>query len=247
MIHYITADLRRIIKRLPHIIALAFVLAILIILIAVIRNGDAWTSVTFTLTVEKYIAFLPLLLGLIELLAVFADDFKAKTMQVAIGIGIPRRQVVLSKFLETAVLALTDLILFTAVCFIAGAVCGAGLNGGQIMEICINMTGDWLSIIGYASFTMILLFFTQSTGPGTLLNILFSYGLINTLIGLTDEIDAIQFLHIGQYTFTSLQKLFITRLQIGSFHFGSFIGIILYILCGCLLSILVFRHRELDF
>ncbi|MGL6269561.1 MAG: hypothetical protein ACRC2O_16625, partial [Chitinophagaceae bacterium] len=83
--------------------------AILIIVLVIASKGQ-WNAVTFVLAVEQYIEFLPVLIGLVELISVFTEDFKAKTMQVAIGIGSPRYRIVLSKLIEMMLLVLVDLM-----------------------------------------------------------------------------------------------------------------------------------------
>jgi len=246
MRNYVLADLKRIIKRLPRIIVMAIIYAALLAVIyAAYKN--LWTSITFVLYVEQYIAVLTTGLGLVELITVYADDFKAKTMQVAIGIGIPRRVVVLCKVIEAAVLTLIDLLLFALVAFAAGAVLHAGLETDQITEILISLLKVWLSVVSYVNLAMILMFFTQSTGPGTLLYLALSMGILNMLVSLLAGIEEIEFLHLDNYMLTTFIKTFTTRLMIGNFSAGALIGILVYIAIGYFLTVFLFRKRELEF
>ena len=98
MHNYVMTDFRRIGKRLPRILLVLAVYSILFIINLVTLTQGTLDSVNFVIMTESFIGGMPLMIGTIELIAVFSDDFKAKTMQVAIGIGIPRYKVVLSKF-----------------------------------------------------------------------------------------------------------------------------------------------------
>ena len=246
MINYIYADIKRIAKRLPRIIALIIVYAILLTVIAVTRSSN-WNSVMFINAVEQYSLILPLVIGLVEIAAVYSDDFKAKAMQIAIGTGMPRRRVVLSKYLEIILLVLADVLICALLAFAAGAVLGADIDADQASELAMRFLGVWLNIISYLSLTMILMFYMQGTGGGTILYLVLSLHIINNLIGLVAGIKAIQFLHIDSYTLTSMLQAFTTRLYIGTFSAGRFAGIILYIVAGYTASAFVFSRRELDF
>ncbi|MGL4284045.1 MAG: hypothetical protein ACRCSI_10700, partial [Eubacterium aggregans] len=103
------------------------------------------------LAVEQYIGFLTVMIGLVELLSVFSDDFKAKTMQVAIGLGIFRWCIVLCKLIEVMVLVLADLLIFALVVFIAAPFVRVAPNVQQVLEMMGNLFGVWLGIIGFSS------------------------------------------------------------------------------------------------
>lgn len=246
MLNYIRADLKRIFTRVPRLVVLFLCYAGLAAIILVLHN-EQWNSVVFTSGVEQYIKFLTAGLGLLELISVYSDDFRAKTMQVAIGIGIPRRNVVICKITEVGILVLADLLLFGAIMFTMGGILKSDINADQTMELIAYLVKTWISILSYMSLSMILLFFTQSSGPGTLLYVGLSIGLLKGLFELLAGIDAIQFLHLNTYTLSALLNTFGTRLLVGIFHVPSFFGILVYFAAGNLLTIFLFQKRELEF
>ena len=91
-------------------------------------------------------------LGLFDILAVFSEDFKAKTMQVAIGRGVSRTQVVLTKLLDVAMVLLTDLVLFFVLTVGLSWGLGAPLTGSRLTQHVIDFLVQWLDGIGYTEY-----------------------------------------------------------------------------------------------
>lgn len=99
MLDYITADYIRIMKRVPRIIGLVLYFIAMIIFMMVRFNSTTsnWTSVSFVSATNSFIIFFSLFCGLFEFLSAISDDLKAKTMQVAIGLGISRSKLLLRR------------------------------------------------------------------------------------------------------------------------------------------------------
>ncbi|MCI2049769.1 MAG: hypothetical protein LKJ76_08650 [Lachnospiraceae bacterium] len=247
MRNYISADLKRICRRIPRAIVLASVYVILILIVVLSAGQNTWNSVTFTLIVEQYIAALTVIFGIIELISVYSDDFKAKTMQVAIGTGLQRDRVVFSKYTELLVLTFADLVLFAAAALISAAVVKTGYSADQAMEISVLCFKVWLSIAGYSSLSMILIFFTQATGLATLLYLGLAAKIVSALLSLLTDLDAIQFLHLNRLLLSTMLDTFGSRLVLNNFNVPSFIGILVYIGIGYAATVFLFRKRELEF
>lgn len=246
MANYIIADLKRISVRIPRLIALAAVYAVLVLLIF-LSDRSALTSVTFVLFVGQYISYLPVILGTLALLAVYGDDFKARTMQVAIGIGITRSKVVICKLIEMMIVVLIDIFVLTAVVGISAAVLDMALTGEQVMEITAQLFTMWISIIAYSSLAMILLFFTQAAGIAVLLYIALSAKIVSSIVAFPLEIDALLRFHLNRYLLTPFLMRFKTHLVLGSFDVPTFLGVVVYIVAGVGIAIALFRKRELEF
>lgn len=246
MFNYILADLKRIALRIPRALVMVAIYAILIIVLVIASKGQ-WNAVTFVLAVEQYIEFLPVLIGLVELISVFTEDFKAKTMQVAIGIGIPRYRIVLSKLIEMMLLVLVDLMFVFVIALITGAIMQVWPDGQQLMAILGNLFGTWMGAMAYASLTMILIFFTQGMGIATLLYLAFCGKIVYTLLDIIFSIEIITSLHLQRFTLTAMIQLFNSKILLGTFSTATFLGILLYIVLGYLGAVAVFNRRELDF
>lgn len=247
MINYLRADLKRIYMRIPRLIALLVVYAALIAMLC-FSVDEEWNGINFVVTLSQFSIALPVLLGVIELVSVYADDFKAKTMQIAIGIGIKRRRVILVKLIEMAVLICTDLLFLALVALIVGGgILHAGLQAEQYVDTAVLILDVWMKIVGYSSISMILMFFMQSTGMATLVYIALSSTVVYRLSSMLLEAKWIAPLHLGRYTITALLNIFHSQLVLGNFHIASLIGILIYVGLGFGITVFLFKGRELEF
>lgn len=247
MINYILADLKRITLRIPRAVAMVVILGILIAYMRTAATGSQWNVITYTLTLEQYFGMLTVMLGVVELISVFSEDFKAKTMQVAIGIGIPRWRIVLSKFIELMVLVFVDLVVIALVALIAAPILQVAPNGEQVMEILGNLFSVWLGIIAYGTLCTILIFFTQGIGIATILYLALASGIVNSILEILFSLDAVKSFHLQRFTLTAIIKMFNARILLGTFSFPNFLGILLYTALAFTATLAIFSKRELDF
>ena len=248
MIHYILADLKRIIRRIPFLICMLITVATLVIAFVYSYATQDWNAVTFQMTIRVYSnLLLTHLLGLFVYIAVFSDDCKAKTMQVAIGTGLSRRAVVLSKFADVCIVTFGALIFLVLVCIVAQPVLGVSMVASQYGDVALGFIQAGVHIIGYICITMIPTFLMQSAGFGTLFYLALSTGLVGWLLDLLFKMKYVQGLHLDQTHFNILVDKVFTRLESGVFDAASFIGVVIYIVCAVLITVLLFRKRELEF
>ena len=246
MLNFIRADLRRIFFRIPRVIGTLLVYAILFVVLFIIQKGGV-TSVTFLELVSKFISYLPLIWGLFILIAIFADDFRAKTMQVAIGLRIPRSQIVIGKLIETIILTVFEISLLFLFTVGASIFMKAGLNASQIHELMVKFFMAGVNMVGYISLTMILMFFTQSTGGGRILYLALNGSIIYTILDIVSVFETLEPLRLTSFSLTYLLSVAEARWIIGIIDIRSWIGIILYLVISTILTIVLFRRRELEF
>lgn len=247
MKNYIKADLIRIATHIPRIFLLA---AINVIFVLVVRDSakyDSFNSVTYLSFIGTYCRFLPVILGVIELVAVYSTDFKAKTMQFAIGIGVKREQVIISKLIEMMAILLLDLAIIIAVILVCGAVFGVGFTSWQYMEVFSRFFSIWLKISLFMSITMIAIFFMQGTGLAMILYLIMAGGFSDEIVSMLLSMSFLSPLRLNLILPTSLVDSFLTRMILGNFSIGRFIGILIYIVLGYIATVLIFRKRELEF
>ena len=247
MTNYISADLKRIFKRVPRLIVLAAVYAGFIIYLAASGAGKGRGSDYISLSNQYLANMLPLLFGVIELISVFSEDFRAKTMQIAIGRGMERWQVVLCKFFELCILVVIDLLMMGIVVWIAGIFMSTGLSSGNIGDLFIDLFSVWLSVISYGSLTMILIFYMQGTGTSIFLYLLLASNILGILLDLLFTLPALSSMNIDSFLLTGLLDDFTTALMKGSFSFPEFLGICAYTAAGLLFTTVLFEKRELEF
>lgn len=247
MLNYIGADLRRIFTRIPRALLLTVIYAVLIIIVAVSHQSGDFDSVSFILSFGTFIKVMPLAIGIVELVSIFSADFKAKTMQAAIGSGISRRHVVLSKLIEVMVVILVDVLLLAAVTWILTGIYGIRLTSDQMMEVFARFFTVWLKTCCLIDLAMILMFYSQGTGIAMIFYLLCAAGLLKTLLDIVLSADFLKKLHLASFLPTSLIDTFQTRMILGSFSLERFIGIALYMVGAYFITVFVFKKRELEF
>lgn len=249
MLNYIRADLSRILRRVPRILLLLLSVAgFAIYFLYQSSQYMTWNSVTLLASVSSALIALDLAFGLIEIHSVFSDDFKAKTMQVTIGIGTPRRRVVLSKQLELLILLTLDFLVMFVIILGAAAATDVTLDGSQLAELAIYCVSGVLTSLVAGSLSMIPLFYLQNATLSLLIYIIVSLDPISMILNmLTPTSEILAELNLSSYLYSSLLSIFRAQLILGRFSLRSFIGILIYLLIGYGASSLIFQKRELEF
>lgn len=248
MLRYIVADLKRILLRGPRTLALLFTYFFGIISMFGAHKSGNWNSVVMVSWMDQFTAIMLIMLGVIEIFAVYGDDFKAKSMQVAIGVGISRKKIVFGKMIEMAVLVLVDIVVGVLIMIAFG--CGVfrtEIRPEQVGEICAMYSTAWLYIMACSSLALILAFIVQGTALPAILYLLFALGVVDGSVGALLNLKWIKELHLAQFQLTSLLEVFKARLILGTFRWGEFIGILIYFAIGFVATMLLFEKRELEF
>ena len=246
MKQYIVADLKRIVGRVPYWICMLLLIGYMMTLF-LFQSLINWNAVTYLVTASAFAGMLPIFFGLLVFIAVFSVDFNTKTMQVAIGTGLSRAEVVLSKAVEVFVITIAGIFLIGVIVLLAGVVTGVGMNATHAMEIINSLWMKGVAIISYNYIAMILIFFTQKPGVGTMCYIALATPVVEILVSVINDIKLIKELDIRRFYLASLIDTAHTRLILGTFDIASFIGIAAYIMAGVAVTILLFRKRELEF
>lgn len=250
MFKYIRADLYRIFHQVFRYIWLILCLVIMVALQIHFAMKDNLNALGFAASIHVYVVIASIICGIGELSAVFTDDFRAKTMQIAIGSGVSRRHVVLAKLLEVTFLLLVDLLLLVLLMFLSGVVVmGLSFTAHPIQQMLAEVLAALLRIVLCCDVTMILLFYTQKSGFAPLLFLVLYWDPINILFkAFFSTNETFQRLHLGDYTMDALAGTISTQLGLGaSFPAMQLIVMLAYIAAVYLLVCLVFKKRELDF
>lgn len=245
MKRYMNADLHRIFTRVPRYIVLAVLFAAIFFVIT--QTSEDKTVYEFISGFISYVNFFFGVIGLAEFIFVYADDFKAKTMQVAIGTGISRKRVILTKWAEVAVLMLIDMLVMALLIIVAAAAKGVGFTADVAGQFLILLIFGVIKVIGSVGFTMIFIFWTHNTTVGILIYLVTVSEIVAHLFESVLEAGFLSSLHISSYTFSGLMQLSRARMMAGSFNFWYNFGMILYLAAFFFLTCLVFRRRELEF
>lgn len=245
MIHYLIADFYRIFKRIPRYIVLLILFAGSVAIMMATADGRTPYQIVDLLT--KYAFVICAVFAIVEYIYVYNDDFKAKSMQIAIGRGISRSGVILTKWLEVTILCVIDYLILVAIIIVCSKIKGASFSGEPASDVIIVMLTALMKVITAVGFTMIFTFFSQNSTLGMLLFILSITGIGEMIISALISVGFLDSLHLSSYLPNALIDTFKTRAIIGTFSIPFFLGVIAYNVAFFFAAKLIFKKRELDF
>lgn len=252
MVNYILADYKRVISRLPRIAFLVIFEAIFAFVIlnkwnkatgnynsvALLDDSDLFFSIWFTH-----------ILCVVDFVQSFSYDFSAKTIQVALGIGISRLQVILSKLIQTALVIFTDLLVTFGVLCVLCAITGNTLTGHQIMYLVFNGMGCVLISSLSVCLVMPVVFRVQNMVMSMVGCFALILGVPSMIMRWITRIGPVFLarLELDRFTHDSCVDLLVSNAVSGNFQLIPLIGIIVWYAIGIYMTWLLFRKMELDF
>lgn len=248
MLNYIHADLHRIFRRIPRCVFIILFYAIILGVECYQAVSKSYNSVNLMADSPTFFGIASLVLGIVELQSVFSDDFRAKTMQIAIGLGLSRPKVVLVKLLDVAILSVVDQMVLMFLFILGGMGCGISLLGDQIRMLVVSALGCALSTILMTALTMIPLFYLQSTSLAILFFLLISADPLQLILAMFSTNEIVLNLHLQELPYSVVTSTLTTQLALGNtLPIPQLLGTIAYLVLAYGLTVLVFRKRELDF
>ena len=250
MLNYFRADIKRILGNKSHAFSMILLFFIFFALLFVPSRTTQVTSVSLVASACNIIDWLMTFVGLFEMIAVFSEDFKVKTMQVAIGLGISRTQVVFCKLLEVMFLIVLDCIMLILLLLVNAAIFSTGMPMVVFKDLlCALLVKGIMCLAINASITMAVLFVTQSIVLAIFVYMCVGYDALGMLLtlGLMFGFDWIETLHLNRLTISHFMGLLHSRLVLGQFHAGAFLGMCAYIAAGLVATCKLFGKQELDF
>lgn len=247
MKNYISADFHRIATKKSRILLMVLLIvgSMVYMLYGETTVGDDVIRITTGIGKLDFLYAWGIML--IIILISYGDDFRAKSMQVALGMGLTRRQVVFSKWISmTAIIMIDGLFLDGAqfaVVIATGKLAGSYVIWHTIYSLILNV----LTIIMAMTLTMIILFQTQNAILGVLAYFYVVVGATDSIISMAAENSIVQRLHLWNIDVMNQMNRFIEGLQIGQFDIKSFLIVALYAVAGFELTIYLFKKKELDF
>lgn len=246
MIRYISADLYRIFRRKARLIIAIIILYLVGDVFRPHMESDT-TIVEMVDMIETMLKYAPPIIGFLEMFYVFADDFAGKTAQIAIGIGIKRREVVLTKWADMVIISAIDITVIAALASVLSSMKSGAMPTQLLVSVISHAVVAVMSIAVYTSVVMPIMFAMQSVVVSNILYLILSFGLIFKLLEYVAMMEKLQKFNIGSITLTNALNVLRSRMLLGNFHIVSFMTIIIYGAAGILITYLIYRNRELEF
>ena len=192
MMNYLSADLHRVLHKqffLGSVGAFSVLFAVLVF----IYFNPSFTAEMYVAKVTSFLSFFPLIIGVFVFMSVYADDFKCRSMQVAIGFGMPRSRIILAKLLESALLLLGAAVAVGVLVLCAPAVLGLAPDARQTLSLALTVAAEMLRALGYLALSAVPVFLSQDAAGGVIAYVLLASKSVYIILSLV----------LGQEVFTA--------------------------------------------
>lgn len=247
--NYIAADLRRVFRKQSFWGAVGAFAGCFAILVFIYFN-PSFTAEMYSSKMTGFMSFFPMVVGLLTFLSVYADDFKCRSMQVAIGYGMPRGRILFAKLLESAVLLLATSAVMAVLLIAAPLLLGLAPTPQQMASLVLTAGAELLRALGYGAISAVAVFLTQNATGGTILYVLLSsktvYIIATMLLGQDFLRDTVG--DPTKYLYTSMLYTCKAGLVQGGQPYSCLsFALLVYIVLPTGISVVGFRKKELEF
>lgn len=247
MTSYIRADLHRLKTRIPRWIILGIYFLILIRVFWKMAGETSTTAYDISSIFTQIITWTAPVLGMIELIFVYGDDFKAKTMQIGIGHGIKRRHIVLAKLIEYMITCCFDVMALFILNVCISGIRGVTLGSQFIGDMLLVAVFALVKLFATVESVMVLMFFVQSSAIANILFIAIAYGAFGFIFGMLQNIKMFKNIPFSQYMLMKLIDVVKARALIGLIALPQLLGVIIWLLALYVGTCILFEKRELEF
>lgn len=245
MRNLIVSDILRIIKKKTYWIIMGIVLAGS--LINVIRSHSSpFASMTSQASFIR--ATGSIILGICIFLSVYADEFLSRSMQCIIGRGLSRSKLQIAKLLDCVLLTLNSYCLWALWEFILNLIFRTNMQPIEMTALYAAFFTCAIQAIGYATISAIFLYKSSNVAAATVVDILFYMVFYNFLNLTATSVPLAPIIAVDRGCFTGRINQIYTSIVLGQNCGGLIIGTVITFIIGALvISVLVFRKRELEF
>ena len=249
MNNYIGADLRRIFRKQSFLWAFGAFAGCFAILLFIYFN-PSFTAEMYVSKMTGFMSFFPLVVGLLTFLSVYADDFKCRSMQIAIGYGMPRERIIFAKLLESAVLLLATAACMAVLLTAAPLLLGLTPTSQQTASLVLTAGAELLRALGYGAISAVAVFLTQNATGGSILYVLLSSKTVYIIATMLLGQDFLQSTvgDLTKYLYTVMLYTCKSNFVQGEQTFICLIfALLIYIALPTVISVVGFRKKELEF
>ena len=249
MNNYIGADLRRIFRKQSFLWAFGAFAGCFAILVFIYFN-PSFTAEMYVSKMTSFMSYFPLVVGLLTFLSVYADDFKCRSMQIAIGYGMPRGRIIFAKLLESAVILLATTACMAVLLTAAPLLLGLTPTSQQMTSLVLTAGAELLRALGYVAISAVAVFLTQNATGGTILYVLLSsktvYIIATMLLGQDFLLGTVG--DLTKYLYTAMiYTCKADLLQGGQPYLCLIFALLIYVALPTVISVVGFRKKELEF
>ena len=245
----IRADISRILKK-PSVIVF-FCISLVYLCLYVIGSylkyeGDPVVAVK---SLMSYMNMPQLLIGLVILFGVYADDFRSMSYACVIGRGLSRSKLVLAKLLDTVILTVLMYGIITLVLRLGLALVGCSLTPRLSRAFYMTILMAVYKTVGYIALSSMILYITDNIPVATisLLLLYIAVPFSALLLSLKPQVKA---LHIERLHYAGLADNAFSDFLFGAAGAGIgklVFGLLVYLGLVLFVTIRIFDKKELEF
>ena len=245
----IRADIRRILKKRSVIVLFFIALAFLCFHVIGSYLAYAKDPVVPVKSLMSHMSTPELLIGLVILFGVYADDFRSMSYAAVIGRGLSRSKLVLAKLLDTAILTALMYGIITLVLRLGLMLVGCDLTPRLSKAFYMTIFIAVYKTVGYIALSSMILYITNNI-PVTTISLLLLYIAVPfsaLLFSLHPQVKAI---HIERLHYAGLADNAFSDFLFGSAAVGIgklFFGLLIYLGLVLFVTVKVFDKKELEF
>lgn len=249
MTNYLNADLRRILRKQSFLGSVGVFVLFFVVMVFIYVN-PSFTAEMYVAKVTGFLSFFPLVIGVFVFISVYADDFKCRSMQVAIGYGIPRSHIILAKLMESTILLFATAGIIGGLVLYTPVVLGLAPNTQQLVSLALTVAAEMIRAQGYLALSTVPVFFSQDAVGGIIAYVLLSsktvYIVLSMVLGQELLVDTIG--DLTEYLYTVQLYTVKAELMEGApFIFTFVAALLIYIVLPTGIAIIGFRKKELEF
>ncbi len=245
MIKLIYADLYRIFRKKSFVgIMIAFfIISYISCLLGTVRSDMSTASFLDSLRKFTEKGFVLLLISIPIFLAVYSDEVSSHSMQCIIGRGVTRKKILWAKLIDSVSLTVIVFTLYMLLQYLMVITTdGLKFSPSQIGAYAAYGLICVLKIVAAASFSMMVLFITNSIPLGVFCMILFT-----TISPNIIRILYLQGISVMNYSYDMILIRSMDKLTAGASAWELIPWSAVYILGAWFITYLFFRRKEFDF
>lgn len=248
MSNLIKADLYRIFNK-KGLYIFSGICSVLFLLMIYMVHYPSFTYLDYLSFIQMLTSFIGLIIGTFVVGLVYNDDLRSKSLQSAIGFGMKRSQIVITKFIVALVVYLIISLGFLALILSAPYMFAIPQMPGILKSLLIMFFGEVTRGIIYMALSSVVVFGTQKPTFNTTVYLLLATGTVVNIAGMILNVGFIKntFGNLGQYLPSNALSIFIAKLTSDVFSTQDFIIVIATIIISLIASIVVFNKKELEF
>lgn len=248
MIDLIRADLRRILRKRSFLLVLVVSAAIAVLLILWNKAQDVWNGFAFAVSQRAFLkSWSTLLLGIAVFSGIYADEFRARSMQAVIGRGMSRAKVIAAKIIDCTLLTALVYAFFLAFLLLMGHITDARMTPDDLRILVLSAVSGAYIVALCAPAAAITLYRTDNI-PAANVTLVVLLAVLPGTLRLMEMTVLFHNLRPTHYYIEGIaDRAFSDMLLGGGGILTLAAGAAIYLGLSFLLSLLVFGKKELEF